>query len=978
MSKKKSKYAAGSPVSARAVLITLAVGACLALLAWAGTFFAPADRGLAVPEAAPLTFSEVMTANAGAWPNSDGDYYDWVELCNSADAAVSTAGWKICNSIDVRGAFALPERTLAPNERMVISCAGRAGVPNAAAFALNKDGASLFLIAPDGAIAEMLRVPPLKKGEVYARDESSGEWSARTDYTPGSENTAEAHMTLQSAPVTDGSVVISEVMAANEGTIRDADGDASDWIELHNQSQSPVSLRGWSLTTDLAERQKWQLPDDVLQPDEYRIVFASGKNRTDAELHANFRLSAKGERVYLIDPDTRVASCADFGPMEKNQSFSRRTDGTYTTDIAPSPGYENTAAAAYLALDAGYRTAGENAEKLYINEICCSMQGYSDWLEIFNASDQTISLAGWGLSDSTASPKWVFPGDASIAAGAYKIVFLNGNAPAKKYQSGKATADFAVSASGGEVVTLFRPDGTIADAVALPQQRGDVSYGRADGCREYRYFSRMTPGAANAGTSYGRIAAPVEFSRTGGMIAEDSVAVELSTEPGCTIRYTVDGSEPDETADAYTQPIVLSQTAVVRAKAFAADALPSQTAANTYLFGETTDLRVVCVSGSEAALTGDAGVLKTGEKTKLDVSVEVYDYDGAPLVSQACEMMVIGSDTRLKFAQKAMRFVARSKYGDSRFRSGLFTNRDYGEYKAFTMRASGQDCQKSHMRDSVLSALAADTQVFYQETELAALYVNGQYWGMYNMREHIDAHSICQFEDWSGMESSLDILEGREILVAQGSKAYYQEMMDFVRGADFTSDATIERLRKYCDIENYLDYVALMMYVEQEDLDNIRIYRNPKGDGLWRWVIFDLDLSFSNDKNSARVWLEQEGHMDAVTQQDNTLFYRLMQNAAIRDRFLTRMGELLATSFTPQNVIGKLKVRYDAIGAEMEKNCARWGTDYAGWQKNVKKLAEYASTRTEKLIGYFQTTFRLTDDQVQRYFGEALANSAAQ
>lgn len=969
----KPRYTAASPVTKRTILLTLAFGAALLLLAWAGSLLAPSARNAEEPAAAGLAFSEVMTANEASWPAPDGGYYDWVELVNAGSTPVSAEGWKISDSIDLRGAVSLPAETLEPGQRVLVYCAGRRGVKDAAEFALSKDGASLFLIAPDGTNAETLRVPPLKKGEVYARSEADGTWSVRADYTPGEENTAEAHANLAVPAAADGSVVISELMAANESTLRDAAGDAPDWIELHNIGSLPVSLGGWALTTDLSDRQMWAFPDVTLMPDEYRIVFASGKASSGGELHASFRLDAAGEDVYLIDDRARVVSQVSFARMEKNQSLSRKADGTYIGSAAPSPGAENTAAGALQALDPALRNAGQNPENLYINEVACSMQGYPDWLELYNASGASIDLTGWRLSDSTAAGRWTFPDGTVIGTGEYKVVFLTGGAVSED-MAGKLCADFALRTDGTETVALFRPDGSIADAVALMEQYGGVSYGRADGYPQYRYFTEMTPGTPNARTSYARRAAPVEFSQAGGIMPGGETVVTLSAENGSTIRYTTDGSEPNESSPVCSGPISLTQTTVLRAKAYLPDALPSLTAANTCLFGESTSLRVVCVSGDPAALTGEGGVLKTGEKTKLDVNVEVYDYDGTQLLEQSCELMVIGANTRTKYAQKAMRLTARSRLGGSAFEADLFSRRGYDDYKAFVMRASGQDSVQSHMRDSVLTSLAADTEVFYQETELAALYVNGQYWGMYNMREHIDAHSICQFEGWEGCEDDLDILEGHEMLVAQGTKAYYKEMMALVQSSDFRSDATIEQLRKYCDIENYLDYVALMMYVEQEDLGNIRIYRNRAGDGLWRWVIFDLDFSFSNDKNNARVWLEQEGRVDAMTQQDNTLFYRLMQNDAIRDQFLRRMGELMTTTFTPQNVISRLEARYNAIADEMEKNCARWGTSYSGWQKDVKKLAEYASTRTEKLIGYFQLTFRLTDAQVQDYFGAALAN----
>ncbi len=103
-------------------------------------------------------------------------------------------------------------------------------------------------------------------------------------------------------------VLIREFMASNTVTLYDEDGDASDWIELHNRQQSIVRLEGWYLTDDPADLTKWRLPYSELPPDGRLLVFASGKGRTDAKkpLHTNFRLNSRGEYLALIAADGKT------------------------------------------------------------------------------------------------------------------------------------------------------------------------------------------------------------------------------------------------------------------------------------------------------------------------------------------------------------------------------------------------------------------------------------------------------------------------------------------------------------------------------------------------------------------------------------------------------------------------------------------------------------------------------------------------
>ena len=120
------------------------------------------------------------------------------------------------------------------------------------------------------------------------------------------------------------------------------------------------------------------------------------------------------------------------------------------------------------------------------------------------------------------------------------------------------------------------------------------------------------------------------------------------------------------------------------------------------------------------------------------------------------------------------------KYGAGKFHAKLFSNRDYEEYDSVFMRASGEDANQTHMRDSVLTALAADTSVMYQETEVAVLYVNGKYWGVYNMRERVSKHSIAQFEGWENPDD-VEIVEG-----SGKSNANYRQMWDYIKFVPLT------------------------------------------------------------------------------------------------------------------------------------------------------------------------------------------------
>ncbi len=931
----------------RELWLTAIIGAVLLLAGGLAQLLGGGAAGAATP---PVRFSRVMTLNRGACYPVGGQYYDWVELENPGAADVSLRGWYLADGLDLRGACVFGDVAVPAGGRLLVYCARRPEDAPADAlftgFSLSSDGEFLVLADPAERFADTLAVPALKANRAYRRDET-GAW-AEEFIEPQTGGAAPGVGALQ----------ISEVMPVNRGTLSDADGDYSDWIELHNAGATPVSLEGYSLS-DAENKARWSFPAVTLAPGEYRIVFASGKNRRDpnGELHTGFRLSAADLAVHLTDPDGAEVARLACDTDEPDVSVCLDDAGGATKLWPPTPGYRNSPDGIPDEMPA----LSQNPYGLYINELM-DVPGGADWAELVNTGGADIDLAGMGLSDNPARPrKWQFPSGARIPAGGCLLVALSGGDETTR---AAYTAGFGLRV--GESLCLSLADGTVIDRVRLYARPAGVSYGRAAGESRYRYFAQPTPGAPNAGQSYGRQTAAVKFSERGGLRDEASVTVALSSDPGAMIRYTLDGSEPTASSTLYQGPLTLSESCTVRAAAQAEGALPSAPSAATYILGERhPGLYTVCVSGDYEALIGPKGALNTGlKRDDCDVFVEIYDAAGERLIGQACNFMISGHSSRQKQGQKAFRLKARAAYGDSRFRAKLFSNRDYTAFKSITLRASGQDNQETHIRDSVLSALAADTSVMYLESEVAVVYVNGQYWGLYNLRERVTPQGIAEYEGWDDPDDILLVRNGER---ERGGLATYNSLMEWIGKADLSVPENLASLRKYVDVENYLDYVALEMYTCNLDLSNVRCYCNPVTGGKWKWILFDLDLSFRVDRNMARDWLIPGG-VGTITQQDNTLFVKLMENAEMRDAFLTRMGNLLRGTFSADSVIARFEARRDLIAAEIEINCARWRWSPDKWREACDKFVEYAKARPAKLAEYLTMAFQLTDAQAQGYF----------
>ena len=928
-----------------------------------------------------VVISRAMASNPELCYPVNDVYYDWLEISNLGDAPVSLKGWRLSDSLDLRGAFALEDVVLPAGGAVLIYCDDApADAPDNAIFCgfrLSADGELVVLADENQLPVQTLTLPAMGKKDMYVRN-ADGSYSV-VDYgrlleeqKAAAEAAAAAEPTQEpvnlTPPFDASSVRINEIMPVNRGTLTDEDGDHSDWIELYNGGAGAVDLTGWTLSDDDEAPAKWPLPAMTLGPGEYLLVFASGKDRAKAggELHANFSLAAEGEAVRLYSPYGVVVSWVEYGAVEADVALARLDDGALTDALAPTPGYVNSAAEEAERA----RRLTHNAEGLYINEILATGKG-SDWVELYNASGAQIDLSGMGLSDDQRHPRnWRFPEGASVPAGGYALVYLNPEGQLPEDAPGGWAADFALSE--GETLSLCLSNGRVIDQVRLGPQFRNVSFGRAEGHDVYRYFAIITPGEANAAQSYEKKAQEIVFSHAGGQWAGKSLTLELTTDADVPIYYTTDGSEPTTSSKVYSGPIKLTANTMVRARAWRQDVIPTQTQTHSYILGAEHTVRLVLVTGERSKLNGSTGALVTGAKGNgCDVYLEVYEADGTQLLGQMCHFELMGHGSRIEMAQKGFRLQSQKAYGEGWFDAPLFSNRDYTEYKSIVMRASGQDAFQTHMRDSILTSLAADTSLYYQETEVCVVYVNGQYWGLYNMRERVSAESIAQFEGWEN-PSAINMLEGaagKAVYAVQGSADGYRDIVRWAKDHDMSKDENVAHVEEYVDVDNYLEYVALQMYTCNLDLDNLRLYNNPSEGGRWRWIFYDQDLSYQVDRNNARDWLSSGG-VGTITAQDNSLFVNLMKNAKVKDRFLTRMGELLRTTCSAQNLEAKMTERYRILEPEMAMNCQRWNWTLKTWKQYCKNMLNYSASRPEKLKSYIKSAFKLSDAEMDKYFGQ--------
>ena len=983
-------------------------------------------------EYAGLVISELMSSNNAAVPDENGEYHDWIELWNSTDHPISLKSVGLSDRSDSIK-FLFPDVVLPADGRVIVYCSNtnkaEAGKTYHAKFKLSSVGETVYLFDRNAYLIDAVRLPIMSSDESWALQED-GTFVATKEFSPGFPNTADGYLSYRTATtVTDGALIINEVMPDPLTGYRDADGDLCDWIELYNTTDQPISLDNYALSNREDKPLRWRFPPGaVVAPHGYYVVYCSGKDlNTDATVipHTNFKISAEHDTIVLSDSRGRMVDRVTIDNIPEDCSWARNSDGSYSVHNMATPGLPNDASGV-SSMD--YELRRLNGSGVYITEVMSSnsstetpldSKSFSDWVELYNASGEVVDLSGYGLSDNIGrARKWQFTQGTYINPGEYKIVYLDGDV--SKNNGTAPHTSFRLSRAGGEVLCLSDPTGKILDKVVLPEIPTDVSYGRTTGLSGFFYYDAPTPGQPNGAGFSGYVDTPRMLLEPG--LYYEAVSTGFTLPANATVFYTTDGSVPTrESGIPYTgQSIDLNQTAVLRAKAFSDDPSVHDSAVvtGTYFVNVYHTLPIVSVTVDPWELWNEeTGMLVYGDNivmhnSRLQIQtwneaegkyeytypvyrrygkvdrpayIEYFALDGTTILSQGTEIALKG-DFSLDLPQKSFKFHAKAVYGSNAFSAQLFADRPFTEYKCFALRNAGNDGAWTRLLDGFQSRMLDfyGTSVIHQAWQPVVVYLNGIYWGHYNMREQPDRFSVAQYEGLTWDEADdMVIIEGGGAAY-YGDRSGYRSMINRIKSSDPANDPeALQYILDNVDVDNYFEYIALEMFVGNSDIGNMRAYRLNRPGSKWRWIFYDVDYGmFNSSFNSPWSYTKPKGMGEKNI--DNTILLKLLSVPEYKDKFLRKLGDIFQT-FTTENMLAILEPMVELIEPEMSFHFARWaeehdkmvvaewptnpGSAYRYWQDRVERLRNTIRKRPHLLWGYIKEAFELTDEEMLEYFG---------
>lgn len=582
---------------------------------------------------------------------------------------------------------------------------------------------------------------------------------------------------------------------------------------------------------------------------------------------------------------------------------------------------------------------------------------YEDWIEVYNAGATATSISGYKLSDNLANPnKFTFP-PTVLQPGESTIVYASARSG---FIQGANHASFKLTQSTQEKIIFSDNTGNIIDSLTLIPTQTNHSRGRiTDGDPTWGVFTNPSPDASNS-NSNSHYAVTPEFSIQAGFYPNTQNVTITTTEPNSLIYYTVDGAAPSTGSNGYVGPIPVSTNTVIRAIAVSSDpnVLESFIATNTYFIGTTHTVPVISVASE------DLMSLMNGNQNEPVGSFEYFESDGSFKDEAVGDFNKHGNDS-WAYDQRGFDYVTRDQYGyNNTIKHKIFETKNRDKFQRLIIKAAANDNYNfedgAHIRDSYVHHLSqlADLRMDERSWAPAILYVNGQYWGVYDTREKVDDPDFTR-RYYDQPEYDLDFIKTWGNTWAEyGSRDDWDTLHAFIVNEDMSIQANYDAVKAVFNTGSLIDYILLNTHVVCADWLNWNTAwwrgRNPLGDKKkWRYALWDMDATFGHYINYTGVPSTQpvadpcdntspsiddpEGHTEMLE--------ALYDNDEFFSDYITRYAYLNSTYFSCDSMHAILDRMIATIEPEMPGQIARWGGSIADWQTKVVDLKDFIDTR---------------------------------
>lgn len=654
--------------------------------------------------------------------------------------------------------------------------------------------------------------------------------------------------------------------------------------------------------------------------------------------------------------------------------------------------------------------------QVFINEYSASnLESYvdefgktEDWIELYNAGQDEVDLTGWFLTDKPYKPnKFPIPAGTVIPGNGHLIFLCSG----RNLVGDEIHTNFKLTqTTGSDTIALVDMNDNIVDQQLMQMTLVESSICReTDGGDNWRISTSPTYGTSNNSifNQYLGYTATPSMDQEAGFY-DNSIEVTITNnEPNSVMYYTTDGTAPTENDNVYENPLTIDETTVLKARAFSndPDVLPGKIDFNTY-FIDDGDISLAVFS----VAADDVIDLANGQGNLIPIgSIEYFNKDKQREATSYGSLNRHGQDS-WALTHRSIDWVSRDEMGYSKaVNAPIFSKRDRTEYQRFMFRNSGDDNYpalqgndtdqdnnhegSTHIRDEYVHTLAEEggMAVDVRTVERIVLFLNGEYWGLYGMRERPvdhdytehyydqDKYNIQYLTTWGDTEAEYG-----------GIQAFYdwEELRDFILENDMGDPENYATVTAQYRVLSLIDYMLVNLNTVAQDWLNYNTgwWRGMDPDGdhkKWGYIVWDMDATFdyyinytgvpNTDPDAVPCDVENLiggmenffGPLSDVTNDGNVgggggggfgdqgnvgahekIFDKLLEESdEFSKLYYQRYADVMNTVYSCDNMNATLNRMLAVIYPEMERQIDRWGGTLDEWTDNVNDLRAFINER---------------------------------
>ncbi len=598
------------------------------------------------------------------------------------------------------------------------------------------------------------------------------------------------------------------------------------------------------------------------------------------------------------------------------------------------------------------------------------------------------------MTDDLENPfRWQIGASCDVPPGGFVIIWLDGEP-----EQGDMHAPFKIKSEGEQIgiCRFVESDTAWIDSLTFGNIPKYSTLGRkSDGDSTFYLLGDITPGASN--NEAGLYIAPPIIQPAGRMFDQVQKVSIFSPDTSIRIYYTLDGSEPDTTSLLYNDTLIFNESKQITAKAFKTGCT-GISSKETYIKKIEANLPVLSLEMDRDDLFDDEkgiyiigtnGILgyclwyeaNWNQDWERPCSITMFEPDES-LAFKVNAGIKIGGGCSRGYNMKGFNVFLRGRYGDDFIAYEIFTGSGINEYHRIKIRNAGSDYGSMMLRDGLNHLLLYEkADIDLMNYRPAILYINGEFWGLYGIREFFNTDYIMSHHGYG--EDEIDMIKSPCSIwseIKAGDDKAFNNMYEFIEDNDLSISENYQQLSEEIDIDEYINYNIAEIYYANYDWPAINnTVWKPKNDGKWRWMLFDVDGSANFD-----LWYETYPAYNSIlhatvpdcdcdwpnTPESTILLRKLFENAGFRNEFVQRTCTFIELIFNSGRVNHFTDSLVNLIDPVMDMQVAKWGINNPDlgwgitmegsreeWEENVQDYKDFFSERPyymrQHIIDYF-------------------------